>query len=333
MNKSKLAENSFYIHDDDKSLNENSIDKGKFGDINNLNYSKVFITEISRKDSDGAERFIHQGNHQRHHSEGSNLKNITSLADEDKERDRERDRERERERDRNRDRERERDRNRDRDRERDRERYRERERERERENKYKRRSSYISVNSGDEEDGDLSMYQEILSSQKTNYRISRGNLTIKTENGEEKVKPSNKKKHYSVDSSISSCSVPTPSFSTPSMTTPSLTSPSLSFQSQTQTIQEDDDEEAKKRMDDLKRDTQLTDADKKISISKTFSSFMNQFDEEIKKDNEEEISIDNESTIKNESNKNDDLSPITPTEEYFNKALSELAALSNLSKK
>jgi len=210
------------------------------------------------------------------------------------------------------------------------------------------------------------MYQEILSSNKTNYRFSRGNLTLKTdttkedrekEEEEEEEKREKSKKHFSIGSSITtSSSVRTSSLLGSSLTSPSLTSPSLSFQSQTQDpsffsefttrtqsqIQDPSfftdsqsqsvysEEEVAKRMEELREENKNKN---KISISKTFSSFMEQFDEKIK-NNDDSNMIDNESTIRYDtSNVDNNLNSVTPTEEYFNKALSELAALSNLSKK
>jgi len=263
-NKSKLAENSFYIHsgDDEKSFSKNftensidssSINKNKIStDYSNPNYGKVIITEISRKDSDGADYCVRPArrHHQRSRSEGSNLRSVATLIDKENKKD----------------------------------------------NLFNGRSklhsSFISVNSGDEEEeGDLSMYQEILSSNKTNYRISRGNLTLKSES-QEKDETKEQTKHHSIES--------------------------YNSQTQNQTLKG----ETLKQINNI-NNNQISDNDEKISNSK--------FDEK----NTDSLAIDNESTIKYEksvSNYNIDDS-VTTTEEYFKKALSELAALSNLSKK
>ncbi|ORX64364.1 hypothetical protein BCR32DRAFT_298103 [Anaeromyces robustus] len=260
MNKSKMAENSFYIHSGDEKSFNNSIDYSISGKNNktsdlNLNYNKVIITEISRKDSDGAERFVRPRKHHRSRSEGSNLKSFSSIS-----------------------------------------------------SSSKKESHRHSFNSGvSDEETNLSMYQEILSSNKTNYRISHGNLTMKSNDDDNDMddnknrKINNNKKKDDDDYSKSE-------------------------------DDDDDEEEAFRRMENLKNNkpSQNFDADKKISISKSFSSFMNEFDEKIK-NNETDESIENDSTIKDETNNINNST--TPTEEYFNKALTELAALSSLSKK
>jgi len=247
MNKSKMAENSFYIHSGDEKSFNNSIDysiSGKGKSDLNLNYNKVIITEISRKDSDGADRFVRPRKHHRSRSEGSNLKSFSSISSSSKK-------------------------------------------------DNSRRNSFNSTIS--DEETNLSMYQEILSSNKTNYRISHGNVTMKSNeddsyNDDKKNKDKNKAK--------------------------------------------DEEEEALRKMEKLKNDiaSKNYDDDKKISISKSFSSFMNEFDEKIK-NSETDESIENDSTIKYDATNNDINNSTTPTEEYFNKALTELAALSNLSKK
>ncbi|ORX59231.1 hypothetical protein BCR36DRAFT_317182 [Piromyces finnis] len=312
MNKSKMAENSFYIHGDDKNKSFNEIDplypssKSKLSQDANINFSRVIVTEISRKDSDGADRFVRPRKHHRSKSEGSNLRTLASFSNHG--------------------------------------------------NSDSRTSSFVSVDSNDEVEVDnLSMYQEILSSNKTDYRISHGNLTLKStdkeksshkkkekdrkskEDGKEEEEVDKKKNRRSLTVSVSSLSSSFSSITSPLKDDISVSSLSLSsLSSPTKSIISDVNEEAdKEKKGDLLTPPQLSQPvseGQKISISKTFSSFMNEFDEKIKDKEEHDddsVSIDNESTVMKYTGKN----AITPTDEYFNKALTELAALSDLTKK
>jgi len=214
------------------------------------------------------------------------------------------------------------------------------------------RSETIVIDGNSDENANLFVYQKILSTNKTNYRFdgesmsmknSDNSISVKTSENEEnsKVKETeneeSKIKDYKNISS-SSISVSTTSPFSTSMSS-SISSFSLSSLSSPTVSENDsmDENRMKKKLEIKKASQPTTHKIKKMNNgTKKINVLIDSLDK-LKMSQEEDKPIVNKNPMLINPDKSrsetTDSSMMTQTEEYFNKALSELAALSSLSKK
>jgi len=206
------------------------------------------------------------------------------------------------------------------------------------------RSETIVIDGSSDENANLFVYQKILTSNKTNYRFDSESISMKaSENEESKIKEETENEESKVKDykniSSSSISISTTSPFTSSMSS-SISSFSLSSLS-SPTVSENDDslneDQMKKRLEIKKASRPTTHKIKKMNNStKKINVLIDSLDK-LKMSQEEDKHVINKNPMFINPDKSrsetTDSSMMTQTEEYFNKALSELAALSSLSKK